>query len=787
MPVKKYGVIKKAIALIIQMVCTAVLAVSIFILFSTFDKSMFKDGRLTEVDYFATENFQNDLTNELKGLFNYIQLRNSFETGGNYNLDKIVDIRDYMESGIITGIDDSGVSYTVRDLIEWGKMGIKREAVSIRDRSGRVTELDNAIKEEFYTVSGESLVTLYRRGTIDSLESFMQFQEDLEKTIKDLPEEVLNYKQQTTKYKNENTNLRYLVVCNSSLYTNVKLTDGKTTLEDIGKDIMSGSVFMHIESKPLLFESSHMDIQAEMYRSIDALKSFNNSDYSIYVSVDTSLPAADSLKSAHATYEKLHSWFWTCLVTGIASLIGFIITITYLTLITGYRDSNKKVYLNAFDGLYTEVAIAILVLAIVLIRYEVDRVYSASVAKTGTFYNVMLLGAVSFVLDALVLSGYLSIIRRNRAGTLYTNSLLYATTTPVKTAIGTKAITLRTGVLYILTMAAFTGLAYLAFGKQLQIAGIVFVFFIIIVGTFLIRESFLRKRVIDGAAKIADGDLDFKIDTNGLKSDNLLIAEIINTAGEGISKSLEDQIKSEKLKADLITNVSHDIKTPLTSIINYVDLIKREDIKDPKIQSYIAVLEEKSQRLKHLTEDLVEASKISSGNIEIVLTDIDFKELVSQTEGEFIDKFEGKNLELCTNVPEGSVHIIADGMRIWRVIENLYNNVAKYALANTRVYVDLSVSEDMAELSIKNISSQALNISAEELTERFIQGDISRSTEGSGLGLSIARNLTTLQGGEFNIYLDGDLFKVTVAFPLVTEEFKQENGRITEDNNDQTV
>ena len=787
MPVKKYGVVKKAIALIIQMICAAVLAVSIFILFSTFDKSMFQDGRLTEVNYFATENFQNDLTKEIKGLLGYIHLRNSFETGGNYNLDKIVDIRDYAESGIVTGIDDSGVSYTVGDLLEWGKKGVVREPVSLRDRMGVVTELDNAIREDYYTVQGESLVTLYRRDTIESVEAFVAYEDALEKAIKSLSEDVLTYKQQTTKYKNENTNLRYLVVCNGSLYTNVKLTDGKTTLEDIEKDIMASSVFMHIESKPLLFESTHMAIQEEMYRTIDSLKSFDKSEYSIYVSVDTGLPVADSIKTAHATYEKLHSWFWTCLVTGIASIIGFVISITYLTLITGYRDSNKKVYLNSFDGLYTEVAIAIIVLAIVLVRYEVDRLYSPTIAGTGTFYKVMVLGAVSFVLDALVLSGYLSIIRRKRAGTLYTNSLFFATTTPVKTAIGTKAITLRTVVLYILTMAAFTVLAYFAFGRQLQIALIIFIFFIIIVGTFMIRESFLRKRVIDGAAKIADGDLDFQIDTNGLKSDNLLIAEIINTAGEGIRKSLEEQIKSEKLKADLITNVSHDIKTPLTSIINYVDLIKREDIKDPKIQGYIAVLEEKSQRLKHLTEDLVEASKISSGNIEIVLTDIDFKELVSQTEGEFIEKFEGKNLELCTNVPEVSVHIIADGMRIWRVIENLYNNVAKYALANTRVYVDLTVSEEMAELSIKNISSQALNISAEELTERFIQGDISRSTEGSGLGLSIARNLTTLQGGEFNIYLDGDLFKVTVAFPLVTEEFIKENGSITEDNDDQAV
>ncbi len=777
MPVKKYGFVKKALALMIQVGCAAVLAVSIYILFYSFDKSMFKDGRLRDVDYFATENFQGDLTEEIKHLLDYIHLRNNLETGGNYNLDKQVDVREYIENGVINNEVISGVGYTVRDLLEWGKKGIDREDITLRDKTGKQTILENAVREDYTTATGESLATLYRRGIIESIEEYKRYQTYLEKSINTLSEDVLKYKQQTTQFKNENTNLRYLIVCNGSLYTNVKLRDGKTTIDDIEKQIKESGAYMRIESQPLLFESTFMNIEAEMYRYIDTLKSFNNTTYSIYVSVDSELPANDSIKTAYATYERLHSWFWTCLVTGIISIIGFAISTTYLTLVAGYRDSDKKVFLNAFDGLYTEVAVAILVLALVLIRYEVDRFYSPADRGTGTLYNIMVLGTATLFTDLIILSGYLSLIRRRRAGTLFSNSLLHATTTPVKTAIGTKVITVRVAILYVLAITAFTVLAYLAFGTQMQFAGILFILLILIVGTFLIRESFLRKRVIDGAARIASGDLDYKIDTKDLKNDNLVIAEIINTAGDGISKSLEDQIKSEKLKADLITNVSHDIKTPLTSIINYVELLKREDIKDPKIQGYIAVLEEKSQRLKHLTEDLVEASKISSGNIEIVLNDIDFKELVSQTEGEFADKLSEKNLELCTNVPEESVHIIADGMRIWRVIENLYNNVAKYALANTRVYVDLTVLEDMAELSIKNISSQALNINAEELTERFIQGDISRSTEGSGLGLSIARNLTTLQGGVFKIYLDGDLFKVTVAFPLATEErLKNING-----------
>ena len=224
-------------------------------------------------------------------------------------------------------------------------------------------------------------------------------------------------------------------------------------------------------------------------------------------------------------------------------------------------------------------------------------------------------------------------------------------------------------------------------------------------------------------------------------------------------------MKSERLKTDLITNVSHDIKTPLTSIINYVDLLKRENIDDSKIQGYIQILEEKAQRLKTLTEDVVEASKVSSGNISLEYMDVNLVEMLNQTIGEFSEKFEAKDLKIVENVPEESVIVHVDNRRMWRVLENIFNNAAKYSMPGTRVYADLRKENRRVYFSLKNISEQPLNIKAEELTERFIRGDISRSTEGSGLGLSIAKSLTELQGGMFELYLDGDLFKVNISFP----------------------
>ena len=264
--------------------------------------------------------------------------------------------------------------------------------------------------------------------------------------------------------------------------------------------------------------------------------------------------------------------------------------------------------------------------------------------------------------------------------------------------------------------------------------------------------------------KIRDGALSGKIDIEQLHGEEKSLAEAINNIGEGLLHAVDDSTKNERMKADLITNVSHDIKTPLTSIINYVDILKRSNIEDPKIQGYLEILEAKAQRLKTLTEDVVEASKVSSGNINLQLMDVNLVEMMNQTTGEFAEKFEHKNLELIQTLPNEPAIIHVDGRRMWRVLENLYNNAAKYAMPGTRIYADLRTDKDEVIFSLKNVSEYPLNFSADELTERFIRGDISRSTEGSGLGLSIAKSLVQMQGGKLELYLDGDLFKATVRF-----------------------
>lgn len=231
----------------------------------------------------------------------------------------------------------------------------------------------------------------------------------------------------------------------------------------------------------------------------------------------------------------------------------------------------------------------------------------------------------------------------------------------------------------------------------------------------------------------------------------------INNIKQGMKKAVEESMKAERLKTDLITNVSHDLKTPLTSIINYTDLLKKEKIENENAKKYIDILEKKSKKLKILTEDLIEVSKISSGNEKATLEKIDFKELVLQANGEFAEKFEEKNLEVISNLPKEAVIVDLDGKKIWRVLENLYQNVYKYSLENTRVYVDLIVNDHIV-FTIKNISKEKLNIPPDELMERFIRGDSSRHMGGNGLGLSIAKDLSKLNGGTLSIQIDGDLF-----------------------------
>ena len=319
-------------------------------------------------------------------------------------------------------------------------------------------------------------------------------------------------------------------------------------------------------------------------------------------------------------------------------------------------------------------------------------------------------------------------------------------------------------------------LCYVSFLVTTSILGIVFKDMIsnILIIIFWIWTYYKIKKYVVAQEKIRqalqdiyEGKTDIQLDENELKGTLQEMSIYIKDIADGFSNAIEQNVKAERLKAELITNVSHDIKTPLTSIINYVDLLKKENIKDERIRNYIDILDQKSKRLKKLTEDVVDASKASSGNLKLNIEEIDFIELLNQTIGEFKDKFEEKNLKIVVQKPEENVKIKADSRYIYRIVENLFGNITKYAVEDSRVYVDIAENSENYDITIKNISKEKLNITSEELMQRFVRGDKSRNTEGSGLGLSIAQSLTSLQGGELTIKIDGDLFKVNIRWPKI--------------------
>ncbi|WP_297208817.1 sensor histidine kinase [uncultured Flavonifractor sp.] len=283
----------------------------------------------------------------------------------------------------------------------------------------------------------------------------------------------------------------------------------------------------------------------------------------------------------------------------------------------------------------------------------------------------------------------------------------------------------------------------------------------------LCRWTLQWKAVQTGAGRILGGEPEYRIDTTHMYHDLAAHAQQLNGLGQAVNAAAEERIQNERFKAELITNVSHDLKTPLTSIINYVDLLKKQGLDSPDAPAYLEVLDRKSQRLKKLTEDLVEASKASTGSLSVHLEQLGMVQLFQQALGEFEERFAQSGLAVIPRFPPEDLWIMADGRHLWRVMDNLLSNCNKYTQPGTRIYADLFRREGRAVLTIKNVSRQQLNIPAEQLMERFVRGDESRSTEGSGLGLSIARSLTELQGGRFSIEIDGDLFKATLSFPEV--------------------
>lgn len=585
-------------------------------------------------------------------------------------------------------------------------------------------------------------------------------------------EEDRRYLQYTNEFRREDTNFCYWYKIDKKWYTNQPDTED-------GQEFDTQTVLMEAKTMGdyLLYDMEKKEFGTDI-RGLENyfFDSYNNQMYwplenvVLIIGVDTQLSAMDDLYDAQTEYTKLHPWIKISIVAALVSLMGWILTLVYLTLAAGHQEGETEIRLNSLDKVKTELLVA----GFVLITSELIILMGRASTKSWDVSGLLVAsGTISFVIDTMFLIFYLSMVRRLKAEVMWENSLVCWLGKGLEKTFRERTVTVRVLLLFAGHMLVCFVLAVGAFHYNNLYCLLGLLMFSGAEAYGILRKSVEHYQILQGVEEIAEGALGAKIDVDDLHGEDKKLAEAINNIGTGLLHAVDDSTKNERMKADLITNVSHDIKTPLTSIINYVNLLKMEHIENERVNNYVRVLEEKSQRLKQLTEDLVEASRISSGNVKLEMQKIDIVELVYQTGGEFNEKFEDKELTIVTKIPQKAIYILADGRQLYRVIENLYNNVAKYALEKTRVYVDVQAGTEKVLFSIKNVSEKSLateNSNVEDLTERFIRGDSSRTTEGSGLGLSIAKNLTVLMGGQFDIGVDGDLFKANIVFPVYREE-----------------
>jgi signal transduction histidine kinase len=431
------------------------------------------------------------------------------------------------------------------------------------------------------------------------------------------------------------------------------------------------------------------------------------------------------------------------LITGYLTVL--IIAFIYLILVIGRKpEKDQGVQLNSLDRIYNDFKIGFCLMLIVLWFPVVYQLYHSKITEP-IFPVTILIAAAGFIL-------LLSLVKHLKNRTFIKHTLIFSIFHKIYVFIRDIYNSGSVGVKVILIVIGYPALVALTF----------FIFPLTIgAAAWLALKKVKEFNIIkEGVRKVKDGDIHHKLDISG-NGEFAKLAADLNSITDGLHKAVENEIKSERLKTELITNVSHDIRTPLTSIITYVDLLKNE--KDQiKISEYLEIIDQKAQRLKVLTDDLFEAAKASSGNIAVNFEKIDLVSLITQGLGELDDKIQDSKLEFKMSYPENKVYIKADGKLLWRAIENLLSNIFKYALTGSRVYIDIIDFGPDVLLIIKNISACELNISPDELMERFIRGDESRSSQGSGLGLSITKSLIEIQKGSFNIEIDGDLFKAII-------------------------
>ena len=632
----------------------------------------------------------------------------------------------------------------------------------------------------------------------------------------------IHYTYSERNYYNDIKDRYFLIMYKNKALTNVELSAQTNTIETIKAFIEQNQnskkvniIFGDIESESEIIQDvgiRYLDILNETYYytvSTDIETSGSTAsqqveyvtavakDFQIYSSYVEEFKENSEVAVMNRILEKVSPFQEYSYFIIPASTILIILILVYLVISIGYKKGVEGIALNDFDKIPLEIIIfvAIIIGCIPFIPLEgINEDYNGIISLISTGCLVI------YLLCAITLD---TTIKRIKSKTFLKSTIVgkillwiskYIDKICRKIKSGWETITyssdLKTKVIiYCIIMSSIAIFISLAFHDS----GMAIILEVALLGVVLYKIIKAIKNYSQIEKKLKEmyeGNNSNKLEEAEFGKEFKNSVKYLNDISNGFENAVQDRMKSERMKAELITNVSHDIKTPLTSIINYVDLLKQENIENEKAKEYIEILDSKAQRLKKLTEDLVEASKVSTGNISLNLEKINIVELMNQAIGEFEDKFKKRGLETLVDCEQTEINIMADSRYMYRIVENLFSNISKYALENSRVYIDIKTIGEKRDkkypvpnetcpqkypvpnvpsvvIEIKNISKDKLNISAEELMQRFVRGDKSRTTEGSGLGISIAQNLTELQNGKFELKLDGDLFKVELIFKVI--------------------
>lgn len=682
---------------------------------------------------------------------------------------KDVLIKNYYESSMFY----DGFSSVVNNVIYLGK------EIDDEDINAKSEELNNKLSEELSDIDSEYYIQIENARTSNNIELEKSILEEKNKEIEETKtkytktdeeirsvvlDEINKEKQSKKGFLRGEDNVKYIVVneYTKEIYTNTSYK----SLSGFTNKFNNYPYFLQLygfnQSYKLEINNKKVTDPNVYGRISDSMYSGGYENVNAYFAIPSKIKYGDSIYHSYKNYNDIKMELIIEIAIFLISTIALIFLYREYKKVRENKNDIEEKYFNIYNKIPLEINLFSILLALGI---QLDIIYDV---KNLSIIPI-LLGAI---LILLLYSFSVYIKETNNKNDVIENSITGKILNPIIQSYLIKSI----GQKWFITFAIFVlfqfGIIFImavAMGQGFYIllaySGITFMLNFIFY-LYTTRKLAYLNKIIIGTEQITRGDTNYKIEVID-KSSLGELAENINNIKQGLNRALENEMKSERMKSELITNVSHDLKTPLTSIINYVNILKSEDLKPDHVKDYVNILDKKSQRLRILIEDLFEASKATSGAMELQISKVEVTQLLRQSLAEMEEKINDSTLDFKVNMPNEKIYIMADGRKLWRVFENLVSNILKYSLKNTRVYIDVTQKDDNIYISMKNISTYELNFDPKEITERFKRGDESRNTEGSGLGLAIAKSLVELQGGKFHIEIDGDLFKVTLILKSI--------------------